>query len=153
MSFTKVPEMWKWRLAGDNDYIDTATLDAATPSQAWATFNPMPQNVANFGSGFGLYFMFVHFYAAEWLSIILVILLQFLWQVKNAWVPYMNYKDTSSVAAANAAGFSKRYFGGFGFCVQQEIYGAAGVLIAFLLDLIWPPAIQPSKAEEEANSF
>ena len=139
-------------MATNDKYVDYYLLDVS--NNEMDTFNPTPNNVANFGAGFGLYMMFVHFYAAEWLSIVLVILLQFMWQCKNALVPYTRYGDTSSVLqAVSTIKEDPRYFGGFGFSYHQEIYGAVGVLMGFLLDLIWPPAIQPSKAEEEANSF
>ena len=134
---TKAPEMWKWRSAANTEYIGYDDDDV--------TFSPTTINVANFGVGFGLYFMMVHFYAPEWVSIIVALLLQFIWQCKNALVPYVNYDATTLT-------WSRRYFGGFGYSYRQEIYGAGGVLIAFLLDLMWPPAIQPSREEDE-NSF
>ena len=143
--YPKYPEMWKWRMANDMDYVDVNALDVG--GVPLDTFSPNPQNMANFGSGFGLYFMMVHFYAAEWLAIVLVILIQFMWQVKSALVPY--YRGTASDPLNTDA----RYFGGWGFSYHQELYGLGGILIAFLLDVIWPPAIQPSRAEEEANSF
>ena len=40
-----------------------------------------------------------------------------------------------------------RYFGAWGYSYIGQIYGAGGVLLAFLLDLMWPPAIQPSQGE------
>ena len=134
---TKVPEMWKWHSASNTDYIGY--------DDAYYSWNPYPMNVANFGVGFGVYFMMVHFYAWEWLAIVLVLLLQFMWQCKNALVPYVNYDSTTAT-------WTRRYFGGFGYSYRQQIYGAGGVFIAFLLDVIWPPAIQPSREEDE-NSF
>ena len=137
---TQIPEMWKWRSAGNTDYYGYSDdLDS---------WNPEHLNVMNFGVGFGMYFMFVHFYAWEWLAILLVLLLQFIWQCKNALIPYMDWQTNGLVIT----GMNRRYFGGFGYSYKHEIYGAAGVLMAFLLDVIWPPAIQPSR-EEDQNSF
>ena len=137
MTETKVPEMWKWHSAGNTDYIGY--------NDANYSWNPYPMNVSNFGVGFGMYFMMVHFYAWEWLAILLVLLLQFIWQCKNALVPFVDW-DATTVT------WSRRWFGGNGYSYRQQIYGAGGVLIAFLLDVIWPPAIQPSREEDE-NSF
>merc|ERR1719464_953386 len=46
---TTAPEMWKWRSASNEDYIGY--------TKEWDSFNPYALNVANFGVGFGMYFM------------------------------------------------------------------------------------------------
>ena len=102
-------------------------------------------NIAALGTQFGLYFMMVHFYAPEWVAIVVTLILGFIWEVKNALVPYVNIDTTTLVT-------SKRWMGGFGFSYKRELYGLGGVFLAFLLDVMWPPAIQPSREEEE-NSF
>ena len=134
---SKAPEMWKWYSAGNTDYIGYAESN-----YSW---NPYPTNIMALGTQFGLYFMMVHFYAPEWIAIIVTLLLGFIWQVKNAMVPFINYNATALTA-------SFRWMGGFGYSYKNELYGAGGVLLAFLLDVMWPPAIQPSREEEE-NSF
>ena len=68
---TTAPEMWKWRSASNEDYIGY--------TKEWDSFNPYALNIANFGVGFGMYFMMVHFYAPEWVSILVVLILQFIW--------------------------------------------------------------------------
>ena len=84
--------------------------------------------------------MFVHFHVWEWLSIVLAILLAFVWQCKNALIPYTTYNGTTADG--------QRYFGGWGFDYKASIYGAGGVLLAFLLDVMWPPAIRETKDGE-----
>ena len=140
---SEAPEMWKWRSASNTDYIG---YDEANHS-----WSPEPVNVSNLGVGFGLYFMMVHFYAPEWLSILILLILQFIWQVKNALIPYVTQyvKDhETTYYFRTTTTWEKRYFGGFGYSYRQQIYGAGGVFIAFLLDVMWPPAIQPSREEE-----
>ena len=134
---TKAPEMWKWRSAANTEYIGYDDDDV--------TFSPTTINVANFGVGFGLYFMMVHFYAPEWVAIIVTLILGFIWEVKNALVPYVKVDTTTFVTET-------RWMGGFGFSYKRELYGLGGVFLAFLLDVMWPPAIQPSREEDE-NSF
>ena len=141
---TMLPEMWKWRMASDETYYG---YDAKHSS-----FMPYQENVANLGLGWGLYFMMVHFYAWEWLAIVLVIMLQFVWQCKNALVPYYNFNLNAAGTILDGT-WTARYFGGMGYSWKAEIYGAGGVFLAFLLDVMWPPALQPMRDEEEANSF
>ena len=133
----KAPEMWKWFSAGDPAYYGYADSNDS--------FSPYPMNIAALGTQFGLYFMMVHFYAPEWVAIVVTLILGFIWEVKNALVPYVNIDTTTLVT-------SKRWMGGFGFSYKRELYGLGGVFLAFLLDVMWPPAIQPSREEEE-NSF
>ena len=133
----KAPEMWKWFSAGDPAYYG---YDDSRDS-----FNPYPLNIAALGTQFGLYFMMVHFYAPEWVAIIVTLILGFMWEVKNALVPYVKVDTTTFVTET-------RWMGGFGFSYKRELYGLGGVFLAFLLDVMWPPAIQPSRDEEE-NSF
>ena len=130
---TTVPEMWKWRSASNKDYVDY--------EYGHDTWNPSHDNVANAGVGFGMYFMFVHFHVWEWLSMILVFLLTFMWQCKNALVP--------SVTKTG----STRYFGGWGYSYTAQIYGAGGVFLAFLLDVMWPPAIRETNKGENYNEL
>ena len=129
---TKTPDMWEFRMASDKDYSDY--------NKDNNTLNPVFSNTNNLIVQFGLYFMFVHFHVWEWLSIILVVIFGAIWQLKNALIPYVNVKAT---------GYDRRYFGGAGYSLTNELYGAIGILLAFLLDLMWPPAIrQPPQHEE-----
>ena len=133
----KAPEMWKWFSAGDPAYYG---YDDSRDS-----FNPYPLNIAALGTQFGLYFMMVHFYAPEWVSIVVVTILGFIWEVKNALIPILNVDVATGV-------YEQRWLGGPGFAWKHEVYGVFGIFLAFLLDVMWPPAIQPSREEEE-NSF
>ena len=138
---TKAPELWKWTNGGSSDYYG---YDKSRDS-----FNPYPLQIAAFGTQFGLYFMMVHFYAPEWVAIVVGLILGFMWECKNALVPYINWTNLTADGAITASStWSRRYFGGFGYSYHREIYGAGGLLIAFLLDVMWPPAIQPSREEE-----
>ena len=133
----KAPEMWKWYSAGDPAYLG---YDDSRDS-----FSPYPLNIAALGTQFGLYFMMVHFYAPEWVAIVVTIILGFIWEVKNALVPYVKVDLTAGTSET-------RWLGGFGYSYKRELYGLGGIFLAFLLDVMWPPAIQPSREEEE-NSF
>ena len=130
---TKIPEMWKFRMASDDDYYDY--------DDQHDEFNPSPFNLSNFIVQFGLYFMFVHFHVWEWLSIILSLLFGLMWELKSGLIPYNNYND--SLARTN------RYFGGWGFSYTQALYGFGGIFCAFLLDVMWPPAIRKPPQHEE----
>ena len=134
---TKVPEMWKWQSADNKDYFGY--------SDDGNTFNPTEGNIFALGTQFGLYFMMVHFYAPEWVSIVVVTILGFIWEVKNALIPILNVDVATGV-------YEQRWLGGPGFAWKHEVYGVFGIFLAFLLDVMWPPAIQPSREEEE-NSF
>ena len=57
---------------------------------------PIPVNIQNFAVGFGLYFGFVHFHVVEWASILIVLILQALWAVKDGLVPYEKYNEGST---------------------------------------------------------
>ena len=125
--------MWKWRSASNMKYTDS--------DYTHDTWNPSHDNMANAGVAFGLYFMFVHFHTWEWLSMLLVALFTFMWQCKNALIPSITKTDGT------------RYFGGWGYSYIAQIYGAGGVFLAFLLDVMWPPAIQPKKNGENYNEI
>ena len=125
---TAYPEMWKWRTVSDQGYADYA--------YDHDTWNPAHDNIANAGIGLGLYFTFVHFHIPEWGAILIALTLNGLWQVKNGFIPGMTSTG------------GNRYFGAWGYSYIGQIYGAGGVLLAFLLDLMWPPAIQPSEYGE-----
>ena len=84
--------MWSWRSASNQEYTDYLYIND--------TWNPSWKNVASASVSFGLYFMFVHFHTWEWLSMLLVTLLTFMWQCKQALVPGITSTG------------SKRYFGG-----------------------------------------
>merc|ERR1712072_585956 len=98
-----------------------------------------------------MYFMFVHYHVWEWLSMLLVFLIQFIWQAKNAMVPYVNFKDVNNASL----GWDRRYFGGMGYSYKAEIWGAGGVIFAILVDLMWPPHIREPPGEDgmEESSF
>ena len=125
--------MWSWRTSSDENFVDYDI--------SHNTLYPSHDNVANAGVAFGLYFMFVHFYVWEWLSILLVMIFTGIWQVKNGLVP-----------SVDSAG-DNRYFGGWGYSWKSQVYGAGGVLVAFLLDVMWPPAIQPAKNGESFSEL
>merc|ERR1712110_1259726 len=72
MSAGEVGELGVWRWAEDS----------------WL---PNPDNQAHFAIGLGLYFMFVHLYLAEWISVIITIFLEVAWQIKDGLVP-VDYK-------------------------------------------------------------
>merc|ERR1712151_244029 len=131
MAATKIPEMWKLRMATDDVYTDYV-------KNAHDSWNPIPDNVAQFGVGYGLYYNFVHFYMMEWVAVIVILILQFIWQMKNGLVPYVNVKTTNGVPVST----SNRYLGGFGYSFEAEIYGAMGLIVALLIDLMWPPHIE-----------
>ena len=128
---SKAPEMWKLRMATDDVYFDYV-------KNAHDSWNPIPDNLAQFGVGYGLYYNFVHFYMWEWVAFIVILLLQFLWQMKNGLIPYMNYTGTPK----NAGTFKYRYLGGFGYSFKGQIWGAFGLTVALLIDLMWPPHIE-----------
>ena len=109
-------EMWKWRM------IDT---------EEW---EPVARNMANFGVAFGLYYAFVHYYVAEWISMLVVLFIEGIWQIKNALIPD-NEVD---------------YIGGPGFSYVSLIYDFGGILVALLIDLMWPPHIRPT-GDDECN--
>ena len=106
-------------MASDEQYIDYV----ADKHDSWM---PIQDNMNMFGVGFGLYYMFVHYRTWEWVTLIVVAMIQFMWEAKNALIPYMNAE----------------YFGGWGYSWKAEIYGFGGLFLAFLIDVAWPPAIQ-----------
>ena len=54
-------EMWKWRMADPEEW------------------EPIGRNLANFGTAFGLYYAFVHYYVAEWISMLVVLFIEGMW--------------------------------------------------------------------------
>ena len=125
---TALPEMWTWRSVSNQSYSDYA--------YDHDTWNPAHDNIANAGIGLGLYFTFVHFRVPEWGAILLTLILNTMWQVKNGLVPGITKTG------------GNRYFGAWGYSFIGQIYCVGGVLIAFLVDVMWPPAIQPSRSGE-----
>ena len=96
------------------------------PNPMWE-FGPYAQ--ACLGVGWGLYWTFVALDVWEWLSIILVLVLQSGWHVM-----------TGFIAVDNTPGWTVGYlFGSNGFNYPRYIYGVGGVVLAFLIDLMhWP---------------
>merc|ERR1712232_643380 len=92
-------------MATDDVYFDYL-------KNAHDSWNPIPDNVAQFGVGYGLYYNFVHF--------------------------YMNYTGSPK----SILNFKYRYLGGFGYSFKAQIYGALGLTVALLIDLMWPPHIE-----------
>ena len=140
---TKIPEMWNLRMATDDQYVDYVK----NYHDSWS---PIPDNVAQFGVGYGLYYNFVHFYMWEWVAIIVIVLLQFLWQMKNGLVPYYNGFNLADNTV------KARYMGGWGYSFKAEIYGFMGLFVAFLIDVMWPPAIErrnDGAADDSQGSF
>ena len=62
--------MWKWRMGADDKYADYRSV--------MSLWGPSQGNMAEFGLGWGLYFMCVHFYAWEWLAIIIALFIEFI---------------------------------------------------------------------------
>ena len=140
---SKAPEMWSLRMATDDVYYDYV-------AKAHDSWSPIPDNVASFGVGYGLYYNFVHFYMWEWVAFIVILIIQFMWQMKNGLIPYMNYKMTNGVVS----GVSQRYLGGFGYSFKAQIYGFMGLTVALLIDLMWPPHIERrDNGEDETGEF
>lgn len=113
------PELGEWRWADDS----------------WM---PYSYNITNFGIGWGLYYTFVHFKAMEWLSCLIVVLLQTGWQIMCALVP-----DEGIDASP--------YIGGDGFSYNNLSYGSLGVLLALILDLIVPPHIRSTSGSSSTG--
>ena len=98
----------------------------------WAQDSWMPtqDHQAHFAIGMGLYFTFVHLYLAEWISTLIVILLEVCYQIKDGLVPNDGGKEIL------------KYFGGDGFSYKDLIYDASGVAFALIIDLIAPPHVR-----------
>ena len=112
----------------------------------WAQDSWMPtqDHQAHFAIGMGLYFTFVHLYLAEWISTLIVILLEVCYQIKDGLVPNDGGKEIL------------KYFGGDGFSYKDLIYDVSGITFALIIDLIAPPhvrgTITPSQAETAIES-
>ena len=98
------------------------------------TYLLVPHNVAMFMSGFGLYYMFVHFWVNEGWTIFAVVLLIGCFEIMHALIP------TATVLAP---------LGGDGFSYYKLIYGTGGSIIALILDLIWPPSIRMPRKKRD----
>ena len=88
----------------------------------------------------------------EWVAVIVILILQFLWQMKNALIPYMNYTGSPK----SILNFKYRYLGGFGYSFKAQIYGALGLTVALLIDLMWPPHIErrhDNSGSDETGEF
>ena len=96
---------------------------------------PYTSNMTNFGIGWGLYFMWVHLRVHEWLAIILVLLIETGWQLIQAYI----------IAPIPFAfdGTAEAYLGGYGFNYATYIWAIGGMFLAFLVDLMQPPAVRP----------
>merc|ERR1712110_979476 len=57
-------------------------------------------------------------------------------QIKNALIPYVK-----------TGTMNRRYGGGFGYSWQAQLYGVGGLILAILLDLMWPPHLQKNVRE------
>ena len=134
------PEMWKWRVGADPDYMDY--------QERFSLWGPSNGNIGEFGLGWGLYFMCVHFYAWEWLAILIALVIEFLLQCRNALIPYANFDDFMTTLV-----WTRRWGGGFGYSIRGQIWNLGGVLTAFLFDMMVKPMFGPSRVDEEANAF
>ena len=114
----------------------------------WATADWMPTkesyNQANFLSGWGFYWAFVHMNVHEWVAVIVVLLLETCWQIVMGMVPDTEEDD---VGTPNVNGVP--YIGGRGFSYTNLVYAAGGMLIALLIDLIAPPHIRPMGKKDD----
>ena len=45
------------------------------------------------------------------------------------------------------------FWGGTGFSYQDLVYDAAGLFLALVTDLIWPPHIRPPRRDEEEEEL
>ena len=97
---------------------------------------PYSSNMTNFGVAWGLYFMWVHLRVYEWLSIILVLLIETGWQLVQAYIiapsPVLGTERTAEA-----------YIGGEGFNYATYIWAIGGMFLGFLVDLMQPPAVRP----------
>ena len=123
-------ELFGWTMASDVDknyYADADVYDS---------WKPTDYNQMYFTAGLWLYFMMVHFAAAEWVSLVISTCLVGVWQIKNALIP--GYGDDEV-----------KYFGGYGFDYYAMLYGVAGSVVGILLDLIAPPHIRGSGYQDD----
>ena len=127
-------------MGADDKYIDYKSI-----MDLWG---PSFGNVGEFGLGWGLYFMCVHFYAWEWLAVIIALVIEVILQCKNALIPYANFDDYLTTFQ-----WTRRWGGGFGYSIRAQVWNLGGVLVALLFDMIWKPTWGPTRAEEEANAF
>ena len=132
--------MWKWRMGADDKYADYRSV--------MSLWGPSQGNMAEFGLGWGLYFMCVHFYAWEWLAIIIALFIELILQCRNALIPYANFDNYLTTFK-----WTRRYGGGFGYSIRGQLWNFFGVMAAFIVDILWKPTWGPSRAEEEANAF
>ena len=98
---------------------------------------PLGQNQAYFGTGWGLYFTWTTFQVHEWISVIIVVLLETSWQIVHGMVP-----DTTNA-----------YLGGKGFSYIRLVYGIGGMTLALLFDLMIPPHIRPFGADDPCEDY
>ena len=105
---------------------------ATITTESWL---PYTSNMTNFGVAWGLYFMWVHLRVHEWLAIILVLLIETGWQLMQAYI----------IAPVPFAydGTAEAYLGGAGFNYATYIWAIGGMFLAFLIDLMQPPAVRP----------
>ena len=104
---------------------------------------PNHDQQAHFAVALGLYYTFVHMYLAEWISSIIVIVLDVVWQIKDGLVPIDGGKEVW------------KYLGGDGFSYRNLVYDMSGLALALIIDLAVPPHIRgtitPSEAEAEQS--
>ena len=92
--------------------------------------------------------MMVHLYPKEWVAIVVVLGLGFLFQIKDALIPVTTWTYVIDYTLGTYSVDMKRHWlGGFGYNYSTQIYGAFGVLFAFLLDLAIKPMFQEDEQE------
>ena len=98
---------------------------------------PYSANIAYLAAGWGWYFTFVHFMMAEWVSMLVVIILLACVQTVYALIDASEYYGDELNP---------------GFNLSALAYGSGGVILAILLDLMWPPHIRETDSDEEMDN-
>ena len=101
----------------------------------WATdtYELTHDKEAHFAACWGLYYFFVHFWVSELWASIATLLIGTAKEIKDALIPWEEYG----------------FWGGDGFSYWDLIFDVAGLALALVVDLIWPPHIRPPRKNEE----
>ena len=97
-------------------------------------WDPYSNNIAYLAAGWGWYFTFVHFMMAEWVAMLVVIMLLAVWQTVLGLIDATEYYGDELNE---------------GFNLSALAYGSGGVILAILLDLMWPPHIRETGSDED----
>ena len=94
--------------------------------------------MAHFAIACGFYYTFVHMYLAEWISVIIVIFIDVVWQIKDGLVPIDGGREIW------------KYLGGDGFSYRNLVYDMSGLVLGLAIDLAVPPHVRGTVTPEEA---